>query len=408
MAASTAESGAVDIADLVTRWDLFDPEHERYRAAVMAYARKHCPVVHTSGGPGGFYLVTRYDDARRVLQDWETFSSAESFPLAMPVTLCPVDSDPPLHTGLRQLLNPVFSRSYLMQYEPMMRSEAIRLIESWVPTDRPDGSVELIGDFAAPFVGNVLTEIVMGEMDEDEKANATRVAVGCAHHATPELYMELIAAAEQRLVWANENPRLSKGFLKAVTSGTVDGKPLSLEQQVGVLAVLFLGGLDTTRSAIAMIALRVAQDPSLEARVRNPEWVKHDLDEFLRIDPPVAAFARVATQDTEVGGVPIKKGERVLIRYDSVNRDESRFPQPDQLIFDDETRRPSNAAFGLGIHRCIGSNLARIQIPLVWSEILARVTRFRLTVDPGAIVWEPGIAHGPQTAPLAFDTLQFN
>lgn len=110
-----------------------------------------------------------------------------------------------------------------------------------------------------------------------------------------------------------------------------------------------------------MMALRIAEDQSLEHRVRNPDWVKHDLDEFLRMGTPVGTFGRVATRDVELNGTLIKKGQRLLVRYDSANRDEARFPNADQLVFDPP--RPSNAAFSLGIHRCLGSNLAGCRSP---------------------------------------------
>src|SRR5262249_34259115 len=139
--------------------------------------------------------------------------------------------------------------------------------------------------------------------------------------------------------------------------------------------------------------------------IRNPEWVKRDLDEFLRIDSPVATFARVATRDVELSGQTIRKGERVLIRYDSANRDEQRFPDADQLIFD-TAQRPTNAAFGLGIHRCLGSPLARLQIPIAWEEILKRVTNLKMAVDPDTLTWEPGIANGPTEVPLTFETVK--
>jgi len=389
-----------DLKDLVTRWDMYDPAHEKVRWDVLAYAREHCPVPRTSGA-GGFYLITRFEDVRQVLQDWETFSSTEGLPTPMPIRLCPIDADPPLHTDLRNMLNPLFSRTYLNRYEPLMRSTAAGLVDAWAGR----GEVELIGDFAAPFVGVVLMEIVMGTMAPEERQHAQDVVVGCTHHPSPEHFAALAQLSAQRLAHAAEHPDDARGVLKALVTATTQRRPLTFEEQLGVLNILFLGGLDTTRAAISMMALRMAQDPSLEQRIRNPEWVKRDLDEFLRIDSPVATFARVATRDVELSGQTIRKGERVLIRYDSANRDEERFPEADKLIFD-SAQRPTNAAFGLGIHRCLGSHLARLQIPIAWEEILKRVTNFRMAVDPATLTWEPGIANGPTEVPLTFDTVK--
>ena len=134
--------------------------------------------------------------------------------------------------------------------------------------------------------------------------------------------------------------------------------------------MLFLGGLDTTRSAIGTIAMHIAMQPELEARVRDPRWVRNDMDEFIRHASPVATFGRTVTRDTEVGGCPMRKGDRVLVRFDSANRDEEKFPNADQLQFDPP--RGGNAGFGLGIHRCVGMHLARVEITIAFEELLAR------------------------------------
>jgi cytochrome P450 len=385
-----------ELAELLPHWDIFDVEHEKVRNDVLRHARHNCPVPWTSGA-GGFFLVTRYEDVQRVTSDWETFSSTEGLPTPMPLRICPIDADPPLQTALRRILNPLFSRGHLMRYVPLMEKLAADLVDQWA--DR--GECELVNDFAADYVGTILMQIVMGDMEPEARRRASDAVIGCAHEGTPENFFALVMASAERFAAASDSPETAPDVLKALINGTVEGRPLTEEEQLGVLNILFLGGLDTTRAAITMMALRIAADPSLEQRVRNPDWVKHDLDEFLRIDTPVGTFGRVATRDTELSGTKIKKGQRLLVRYDSANRDAERFPNPDQLVFDPP--RPSNAAFSLGIHRCLGSNLARLQIPIAWEAIFSRVTNLRLTVDPSEIVWAPGLSNGPLTVPLAFD-----
>jgi cytochrome P450 len=387
-----------ELAELLPHWNTYDPEHEKFRIDVLRYARDNQPVAWTDA-MGGFFLVTRYEDVQRVALDWETFSSVGGLPTPMPLRICPIDADPPLQSALRQILNPLFSRGYLTRYVPQMEKLAVDLVDEFVVK----GSVELVNDFAAPYVGTILMKIVMGEMEPEQHQRASDAVIGCAHEGTPENFLALVQASAERFETAAKDPENAPPVLKALLEGTVDGRPLAQEEQLGVLNILFLGGLDTTRAAISMMALRIAADPLLEQRVRNPNWVKQDLDEFLRIDSPVGTFGRVATKDTELAGVRIKKGQRLLLRYDSANRDESRFPNADKLVF--EGNRPSNAAFSLGIHRCVGSNLARLQIPIAWDAIYRRVTNLRLTVDPRDIVWEPGLSNGPKTVPLTFDTL---
>jgi cytochrome P450 len=149
--------------------------------------------------------------------------------------------------------------------------------------------------------------------------------------------------------------------------------------------------------------MHIAMQPELEGRVRDPHWVRNDMDEFIRLTSPVATFGRVATLDTEIAGCPINKGERILVRFDSANRDEEKFPHADQLQFDPP--RGGTAGFGLGIHRCIGMHLARVEIAIAFEELLARITNLKLDADPAALTWAPGIANYPDRVPLTFDTV---
>jgi cytochrome P450 len=387
-----------ELAQLLPHWDTYEPDHEKPRLDILRYARENEPVAWTDA-LGGMYLVTRYEDVRRVTLDWQTFSSEGGLPTPMPLRICPIDADPPLQTALRDMLNPLFSRGYLSRYVPLMETLAADLVASWAGK----GSVELVNEFAAPYVGTVLMQIVMGDMEPEQRQRASDAVIGCAHEGTPENFLALVTASMERLATAAADPDNAPPVLRAILKCTVEGRPLDDAERLGVLNILFLGGLDTTRAAISMIALRLAAQPELEQRLRNPDWVKQDLDEFLRIDSPVGTFGRVATTDTELAGVPIKKGQRLLLRFDSANRDESRFPNADTLVFDDSAKRPSHAAFSLGMHRCVGSNLARLQIPIAWDAIFSRVTNLRLAVDPKEIVWEPGLSNGPRTVPLTFD-----
>ena len=118
--------------------------------------------------------------------------------------------------------------------------------------------------------------------------------------------------------------------LSAIVNGTVEGRPLTMEEQVGATTILFTGGLDTTKAALGNIARHLAEDPALEQRLRDPEWIKADLDEFLRYESPIMFMARTVTRDTELGGCPLKAGDRVAVHYASANRDESRFEHADR------------------------------------------------------------------------------
>jgi cytochrome P450 len=384
-----------NLESMLHTWDFASTEHHRMKWELFDYARNGCPVARTEEG-GGFWLVTRYEDVKRVLEDWQTFSSTESPITPSPVSLCPITDDPPIQTAARQLLNPLFSRGAIAKYEPSMRAAARALIANWV--DR--GSVELLTEFAGPYVAAMLTEVIFTDFGPDDIARAQNIALRSAEDPSPQVFIDLFGLCSEYLATVRERGVTEDGVVYRLLNGKINGEPFPEDKQLGALGILVLGGLDTTRAAIGNIAYRVATNPGVEDRLRNPAWVKRDLDEFLRLDSPVACMARVATRDVELNGVHIKAGERVQLRYDSANRDESRFHDGDKLVFDEP--RTGHTAFGMGVHRCIGSNVARLQIEIAYEELLKQIRNLRLA--PGAeITWMPGNSNALHAVNLEFD-----
>jgi cytochrome P450 len=376
-------------------WEYTSADHQRLKWEIFGYARDQCPVARTEEG-GGFWLVTRYDDVKRVLEDWETFSSTESGITPAEMSLCPITDDPPVQAAARQLLNPLFSRGAVAKYSPAMRSAARALIAGWI--DR--GSVELLTEFSGPYTAAVLTEAIFPDFSPENLERATRVALASSEDPSPQVFIDLFGICAEYLAVARERGVTENSVVDRLLNGTFDGAPIPPDKQLGMLGILMLGGLGTTRSVIGSIAYRVAANPGTEDRLRNPDWVRRDLDEFLRLDSPVSCMARVATRDVELNGAHIKAGERVQVRYDSANRDSTRFHDADTLVFDEP--RSGHAAFGFGVHRCVGSNLARLQIEVAFDELLKQVRNLRLA--PGAeVTWMPGNGNSLRVVNLEFD-----
>lgn len=391
-----------DPGQVLAGFDMWNPEHEQGKWELFAHAREHCPVVHTDAGGGGQFLVTRYADVRAVLEDPATFSSTGVAPKPSPVPLNPLDVDPPYQSDLRKMLNPLFSRTFLLKFEPQMRKAAADLIDSFAGR----GQVELISEFAAPFAGASLATIVFDERDPDRMQRAVDTVAAVAMEGNDESYFNLALLAGEYIADREDHPVERDDVLNAITTGTVlGGRPLTEEERLGVVTVLFLGGLDTTRGAIGAIAYHLARQPELEARVRDPKWIRSDMDEFLRMESPVACLGRTVLHDTELAGVELKAGQQLLIRFDSANRDAAKFPDPDQLVFDPP--RAGNAAFGLGVHRCLGVHLGRIQLAIAFDELFQRVTNLRFAAGGAQDVhWAPGIANGPERLDLCFDRVE--
>lgn len=391
-----------DIADqnaeldsLLHTWKIASTTHNDRKHEILRYAREHCPVARTEKN-GGFWIVTRYDDVKSVLEDWETFSSVQPLIAPLPIDLAPISEDPPLQSELRRHLNPLFSRTAVTRFEPEMRALARGLISNWIGR----GTVELISEYSAPYTAGNLAQTVFPGFGTDDLTRCEEIALRVVDHAPPEAFGDLLQVCTQYLVSVREQGIAPDGVIRRLLDARIDGEPIPDDKLIGVLCILVLGGLETTRAAIASIAYRAATTPGLEDRLRDPDWARRDLDEFLRLDSPVAALARTATRDVSLGGAQIKAGERLQIRYDSANRDSGRFPRADRLVFD--TERGGNAAFGLGVHRCVGSHLARFQIKIAFEELLAQVRSLRLAPD-AEITWMPSAGTRLDTLNLEFD-----
>jgi cytochrome P450 len=385
-----------DYEEMLENFDMFDEDQGRHRWELFAHARQKCPVARTQKGP---VVITRYADVRYVLEHPELFSSKGVAPEPSPLSLNPLDSDPPYQPQLRKILNPLFSRKASLKFVPQMEEVANRLIDGFVDK----GEVELIMDFAAPFVAGALARIVYNEQDAAKMQRAIDAVTRVAETGDPQTYLELAMVGSQYLADRLENGSPEQDVLWAITTGTVeDGKrTLTTDERLGVLIVLFLGGLDTTRGAIGMIAHELAQDPTLEARFKDPGWHRQDMDELLRVASPVACLGRLVTQNTELNGIQLEKGEQILVRFDSANHDSDQFEDPENLRFD--LPRPGNAAFGLGIHRCLGAHLARVQIGVAFDVLLKRIKNLRLAHPEQQINYIFGIARGPEKLELTFD-----
>ncbi|MDT2005814.1 cytochrome P450 [Rhodococcus opacus] len=285
-----------DHAELLAQFDLFDDDSFARMPEVMEYARSRCPVAHTSAH-GGLYMVTKFEDVKAVLSDPETYSSVESTPLPSPVRLPPLDVDPPQHSEFRKLLNPYFARPYLLKFEEVLRDLARQAIDTFV--DR--GEVEFVHDFAIPFSSAAAAKIVFDENDGDRLKRAVAAVERIARENSAESYEGLAVLAAEYLAERTEIG--GDSIIAAIVRATVDGRQLTMEEQIGIVTVLFIGGLDTTRGAIGNIAAALAKDPSLEDVVRKPDWIRDDLDEFLRYNSPVLALRRLVTRDVVLGTV---------------------------------------------------------------------------------------------------------
>jgi cytochrome P450 len=178
-----------------------------------------------------------------------------------------------------------------------------------------------------------------------------------------------------------------------------DGNPLADEHVLGSLRLLLIAGIDTTWSAIGSSLWHLARVPADRERlVKEPELMPLAVEELLRAYSPVT-MAREVMKETTISGCPVKPGNMVLLSFPAANRDPAMFPDADKVVIDRKENR--HAAFGLGIHRCVGSNLARLEMTVAIEEWLKRIPDFRL--DPaGKVTWSEGTVRGPRQLPVLF------
>jgi cytochrome P450 len=385
------------VDEILGEVDLFADDQREHMLEAFNVARQTCPVVHTKAD-AGYYVVTRYEDVRTVCTNPEIFSSVQPGIRGVPVRLPPLDADPPLHRDFRQLLNPYFSRASLLPYTDMMRAIAREAIASFID----NGEVEFVHDFSIAFSAGSLASIVFVDQDDDLLRRGIAAVHRCGSEGTPDTFVAVAMLAAEAMAAVAAAPEGREDVLAGLIDARIDGgRPLTDEERLGIVTVLLLGGLDTTRGMIVNIGYNLATRPEIEPVLRKPDWWRSEMDEFIRFEPTVGFMARTVTKPYSLGGVDLEPGDRLVIDFTSANRDPERFDRPDELVFD----RNSNihAGFGLGPHRCLGLNFARLQIQIAFEELLAVTTNFRVKEEPHR---QAGVTfNSPTELHLLFDRL---
>ena len=392
------------VTDWANDFDHTDPVWAADPYPIWADIRSSgCPVAH-SERYGGVWLPTSHDDISAIAYDTDHFTSqsvvvSEGRPM-MPAPqgiAPPISSDPPFHHGARRLLLPAFSPKAVAVLEPFTRAYCNELLDAVDGKDVIDAAV----DYAQHIPVRVIAKM-LGFPPED--ADTFRMFV---HNALEGVDLPV----EKRV----ENVGLLDEYLRAqvddhianprddlttfLLNAEMDGQPLNAEHVGGTIALLLIAGIDTTWSAIGASLWHLAKTPADRERLASePALMPFAVEEFLRAYAPVT-MARLVKDDFEFNGCPMKANEWVLLPFPAANRDPEVFENPDEVVIDRVENR--HAAFGLGIHRCAGSNLARMEMQVaieVWMDRFG--DRFTLA-NPDAVTWSGGQVRGPRQLPIA-------
>jgi cytochrome P450 len=402
--------------------DLTAPETYRgdVPREVFRYLRDQAPVYwHEDPQQGvGFWAVTRHADLDFVSKNPQLFSSSEkscllneSDPemLAL-LRLQLINMDPPDHLKYRRLVRNAFTPKKVDSYESRFREIAHDIVSRAVE----GGRCEFVTDIASELPLIAICELMGVPLDKRQRLfELTNIMMGMDD---PELttteedgtlaMMEMFFLAQELAQQHRSNPQ--DDIVNVLLNGTVEDEPLTDEEFCHFFLLLIVAGNETTRTVTAQgMRLLMEHPEQYQQLIDSPELLEGAIEEFLRFNPAVIAFRRTAMDDVELGGQQISKGDKVQLYYAAASSDESVFEDADTF---DVTRaqrediRNKHRAFGIGEHFCMGSHLARLELKVIFEEILKHI---RNPEFDGEINWlRSNFIHGIKSMPIAFDVVE--
>ncbi|HMA38066.1 MAG TPA: cytochrome P450 [Chloroflexia bacterium] len=374
---------------------------------VLAALREHSPVFFSD--LLGAWVVTRYDDLSEVLRDPTRFSSQAvaavppNLPAEVQAILADgyhnpplVNSDPPEHGRWRAVYNKLFAPPRMAALAPRIRALTEALVDGFIA----EGRVELMRAFAYPLPMRVLLDMMGLPVSDMERIKAWCDTWGMLMFAPlpPDQQQRCAQAARdyQRYITevvAERRARPGEDFISAFVQAPMAGeRPADSEYAALVAGTLFAGNESTTCLIGSAVHCLLKQPAHWEMLRAQPTLIPKAVEEILRLDPPFMGFIRIATTTSEIGGVVIPAGARVLALFSAGNHDPAQFPAPEQCQFERATAN-QHLAFGKGIHFCSGAPLARLEARIALEVLTTRLPQPRLADQ--AVPYIPGLLRGP-------------
>ncbi|AGP59276.1 cytochrome P450 [Streptomyces rapamycinicus] len=390
------------VTDWATDFSHLDPRWTADPFPIMDDLRQRCPIAHTERF-GGAWVPTRYEDIAAIAYDTDHFSSlgtnlSEFRPprdLAPIGEAPPITSDPPFHHAARKLLLPAFTKTAVARLEPGTRAYCHSLIDGFEGRDVVDAARDYTQQIPSRVIGDMLGlppedrqrfhELATKLEGEGKQSRDERI------EHMGRVFIYLLAEVNKHV----EQPR--DDLISYLLNAELHGRKLEPNHVIGTVMLLLIAGISTTYSAIGSSLWHLAGNPrDRERLVAEPELLPTALEEFLRAFTPVT-MARLVKDDMHWRGVDMKADDWILLSFPAANRDPAQFDRADEVVIDREANR--HAAFGLGIHRCLGSHLARMELRVALEVWLERIPDFSLQ-NPSAVAWGGTQARGPKTLRL--------
>jgi len=374
-----------------------DAEMAANPQTVFKLMRDEMPVMPLDLPSGKGVLLSRKEEIMEALRHPEIFSSnMDAVDLKNKRPMIPLQIDPPEHKKFRKLLDPMFAPRKMALLDDEVSSLVNQLIDEFV--DR--GEVDFAREFSIPFPSQVFLTLLGLPLEELDRFLIMKDGIIRPDHVTGKLYGSQEASDYQQKIadsvydYFNEildERELERrdDLLSHFLDAEVEGDRLSREDILDICFLFLIAGLDTVTATLDCMFAFLAQHPEQRRQlVENPELIPNAIEELLRWETPVMGIARVAIVDTELNGCPVHAGDQVMVMIGSANTDEAEFPDADTVRFDRDVN--PHIAFGGGIHRCLGSHLARLELRVALREWHKRIPEYE--VEPGhTLVYTPSI-----------------
>ncbi|MBL8546430.1 MAG: cytochrome P450 [Hyphomonadaceae bacterium] len=358
------------------------------------------PGLARSEALGGFYLISRYAELRQALVDHALFSSAQGIVVpdqGVRSMHIPAEVDPPAQRAYRAIMARHFTPDRVAKMAPRIR----RIVTSLLDRITGETHVDFVDAFARPLPVHVSLALLGLPEGDAQRLDALVVALheevatgvrqGGADQLTAYVRDTLLARAPK--VSSDDDTLVSD-----IICGAVDGRPLTLEEQVSMVRLILVGGFDSTAIALTTAVWWLAQRPEDLERLRaEPSLIDAFNEDVVRFASPATYLRRTVSRDVTFGGQDLAAGDRVVLAFGAANRDPAEFECPSQIRLD---RKPNNhLGFGFGAHRCIGSWVAKAEMKIAIEEVLARYAGISLDPDQG-VMMSSGLNQGIVRLPI--------
>ncbi|MGB5755792.1 MAG: cytochrome P450 [Acidimicrobiales bacterium] len=420
MSSSETDHGARDeapihntppVTDWTTDYDIFDAEYVTDPVPIWDDLRQQCPIAHT-GRWGGSWMPTRHADLQALAKIVPQLSSTDPLVVSMPDDVVdptaqeeqepgmgapPISADPPLSEWTRRIILPTFAPKAVESYRDYTEQLCHQLIDGFID----EGACDAAEQYAQQIPPRVIAHLL--GIDPNKADDFTMWVRGVLEFGLydPKLRIKyrdiirefLIAEVSARAAEPRDD-KISE-YLAADMPEGVDRVRLV----VGIANLLLIAGIDTTWSSIGSALFHFGTHADDRQRLATDHSLfPTAIEEMLRYYSPVT-MARVALEDVEYGDVTFKEGDKVLMNFPAANHDPEVFDNPEQILIDRERNR--HIAFGSGIHRCAGSNLARLEMDVALRTWFERIPDFEVS-DPDGVTWAGGQVRGPRVLPMRF------